>query len=201
MRDLKQLGAALLAVVTLVTSAPAKEAQSVQVDAAALSNRLASAGREAEHVWKNMTVEEQAAVLRYLQPDHAETTRTRPAPSGVSTQAGGCSEYTLGYTMYNSGGATLWRYNQVVQWCFNGTYVTSTNHYEAPQVAAPLWAWVGNIGSNQTGGVNKTDFYSFTQGHFQLCLAPGNIGCVYHNYPWVWQRVFGNGGTSGNAGI
>jgi hypothetical protein len=113
-----------------------------------------------------------------------------------ATLASGCKSRTNGENIYNAFGALLARYQQKVDWCYDGTKITSVSHVHTPTVYAPGWVYNGLIGHSHWGGVNQASFRAYSQASF--CL---NLGvCTQYWYPWVDQTVYGTGNSSGSSG-
>ena len=117
-------------------------------------------------------------------------------PKADATLAISCKSLTTGAQIFNPFGALLARYQQKVDWCYDGTKITSVSHTHTPTVYAPGWVYNGLIGHSHWGGVNQTSFRAYSQASF--CL---NLGvCTQYWYPWVDQTVYGTGNASGSAG-
>ena len=112
------------------------------------------------------------------------------------TGATGCKGYTLGIKGSNYAGVMLWKYSWTINWCYNGTTITSVQKYRTVWVN---WSWNfrRDISDDSSGGVGQTSYSHYGQGEF--CFI--NVGvCVAYSYPWVSQTVRGNGTYSGSAG-
>ena len=143
--------------------------------------------------WESLTAEEQKAAIEFLTVVELEV--GKPGPAEVLT--GEFLAATCGWIEYpvkgnNSFGVALWTYTQRIDWCWDGTWVTSyayrsrwgTTHY-------PGWQFNGHIDGSTAGGVGYTQYYAFTQGEFALCGPV--IGCVQHAYPYIHLWGYGNG--------
>ena len=113
-----------------------------------------------------------------------------------ATLASGCNWRVNGEDIYNMYGALLARYQQRVDWCYNGSIITSVSHVHTPTVYAPGWRYNGLIGDSHWGGVNQASFRAYSQASF--CLVGGV--CLQYWYPWVDQTVYGTGSSSGSTG-
>ena len=116
--------------------------------------------------------------------------------SADATLASGCRYRINGESIYNAFGALLARYTQRVDWCYNGTIITSVSHVHTPTVYPPGWMYNGLIGHSHWGGVNQASFRAYSQASF--CLVGGV--CLQYWYPWVDQTVYGTGNSSGSTG-
>jgi len=127
-----------------------------------------------------------------------------PAPSQVTAEraellaaAGGCWWARVQRWATNIFGSKLWAYFQRIDWCSNGSYITSHSRTRWGETYWPGWSWKGNIGSTQGGGNGSTFYRSWTQGHF--CLI-SYFSCVQDRYPWIDMTVYRSGGWSWSAG-
>ncbi len=107
-----------------------------------------------------------------------------------------CKTFTKGVNGYSITGIKVWSYAWSINWCYNGTTITSLNKWRTVW-ANYGWSFQGDIVENQSGGVGQTSYWHYAQGDF--CFIQ-NLGCVSHSYPWVNQTVYGNGTYSGSAG-
>jgi len=94
-------------------------------------------------------------------------------------------------------GMKLWSYFQKIDWCYNGSTITSKTRTRWGETHFPGWSWKGHIGNSTSGGVGSTYFRAWTQGHF--CLVE-YFSCVQNAYPWIDMTVRGNGTWSWSAG-
>ena len=155
-----------------------------------LIQELDEAGNDAEKVFSQLSPEEQKAVIEALQVAYVsiEMVEKEMAPM----QSCGCDEKGIIAKGYNGVGVHLWSYKQQLNWCFDGTNVTSKSRSRWGEVYAPLWQWAGHVGSSESGGVGQTYYKVRTHGEFKLCLG-GDIGCIQYAYPWVEQKGYGDG--------
>ena len=107
--------------------------------------------------------------------------------------AGGCKSLTNGVNFYNNLNQLVWRYSQKVNWCYDGTYITSLSHTKTATVYNSTWSYLGLVGHLHNGTVGWRDYRAYSVARF-YCV------CVANVYPWVDQAVYGNGGYSGQAG-
>ena len=128
-----------------------------------------------------------------------------PAPKQVASAeraellvaAAGCWWARVRRYATNIFGSTLWAYFQRIDWCSNGSSITSHSRTRWGETYWPGWSWKGNIGSTQGGGNGSTYYRSWTQGHF--CLI-SYFSCVQDRYPWIDMTVNRSGGWSWSAG-
>ncbi|MEO7838474.1 MAG: hypothetical protein ABIU06_03915 [Anaerolineales bacterium] len=119
-----------------------------------------------------------------------------PEAANVAAAASGCKGYTLGRKGYSGIGVHIWTYSWTINWCYNGSTITSLSKY--PTVWANYyWRFVRHAGESQSGGVGQVSYSHYAQGEF--CYIP-SANCLSYSYPWVNQTVKGNGTYSGTAG-
>jgi hypothetical protein len=171
----------------------------------AVIQRLADAGKDADQVWAALSPQTQQAVQQALTVARVETSVTlvpadsTPASDGVSAQATSCL-YGFQVERYgkNSLGQKLWSYFQKIDWCYNGSWITSKFRVRWGEVYFPFWEFKGHIGNSESGGVGYWSYRAWTQGKFALC-AP-YVGCAQYKYPWIDMTVYANGGWTWSAG-
>ena len=125
-----------------------------------------------------------------------EYLRLNPEVVDVVAAANACKGYTLGRKGYSAEGIQIWSYSWTINWCYNGTTITSFSKFRTIWVNSG-WSFRGDIQENQSGGVGQTSYSHYAQGDF--CFLDVGI-CLFHSYPWVNQTVRGNGTYSGSAG-
>src|SRR5215211_1589596 len=89
--------------------------------------------------------------------------------------ASGCKSRTDGVNVYNHYGNLILRYQQKVNWCYDGTKITSVSHTHTGTVYIVGWKYNGLIADNHWGGVNQSYFRAYSQAHF--C---GSVGCSWN---------------------
>lgn len=57
--------------------------------------------------------------------------------------ASGCKSLTNGVNIYNGFGQLMLQYSQRVDWCYNGSTITSVSHTKTPVVYSPTCAYQG----------------------------------------------------------
>lgn len=157
----------------------------------AIAGKIAAAGDKADEVWAALSADEQARLLECLTVDHSET-EVAMSPQGATPA--GCRTATYSVSGKNVWGQTLYTYYQSIYWCYNGSTITSKSRSRYGRVGGLGWEFVGNVSSQQWGGVGSRYYRSWTQGHFQLCVV---WGCIQHKYPQIDMTVNGNGTWTG----
>ncbi len=110
--------------------------------------------------------------------------------------ASGCKAYTLGRKGYSGIGVHIWTYSWTINWCYNGTTITSVS--KSRTVWANYgWSFIRDTYENQSGGVGSASYWHYGQGEF--CYI-SSFSCISYSYPWVDQTVKGTGTYSGSAG-
>lgn len=157
----------------------------------ALIEQLATAGDNADELWAELSPEAQAAVLKYLK---VERVVAKVTPGDITLlKERGCKEFEVEVYGYNIFGNKLWCYFQKIEWCYDGSEITSKTRLRWGEVHFPFWQFAGHIGNSEQGGVGEWSYRAWTQGEFKLCLG-GDIGCIQYYYPWIDMTVYGNGG-------
>lgn len=159
---------------------------------------LANLGSDAPSRWITLSPRARAAVLNALTPSAFRQVSTGSQRGVLPEATTGCAWRQVGYEMYSAVGIKLWGYYQRIDWCFNGTVVTSKTRNRSVSVFAPFWSFTRHIGNLEQGGVNQSYYRAWTQGEFKFCVS--DQGCIQYVYPWIDQTVRGNGTASGNAG-
>lgn len=110
--------------------------------------------------------------------------------------ASGCKSITHGIDMYNALGKKVWRYAWKIDWCYNGSKITSLNPREIVNIYYPGYSFKGSTRTVR-GGVNQWNYYHLTRG--DICYIDYGANCAWHTYPTVEQDVNGAGGYYGSA--
>ena len=119
-------------------------------------------------------------------------------PEAVNVAAAsGCKAYTLGRNGYSGVGVHVWTYSWTINWCYNGSTITSLSKYRTVW-ANYYWKFTRDVAESQSGGVGTTSYSHYAQGEF--CFFDNSGSCLSYSYPWVNQTVKGNGTYSGTAG-
>ncbi|GGO62692.1 hypothetical protein [Nonomuraea cavernae] len=106
------------------------------------------------------------------------------------------------WTAYRGGknrvGQWLWKYFQRMDYCRDGSRITSAHWYTRwAEVYMVGWSFKGHESLTSNGGRGSTQWRKRTQGVF--CLVP-YVSCIQESHPWVDMTVYGNGGSSFSAG-
>lgn len=102
----------------------------------------------------------------------------------------------------NALGGTLWSYFQRIDWCGNGSTITSAQHgvqgTRCGEVYYPFWQWK-QIGNQTWGGGGQQTYRAWTQAEYKLCLIP-DLGCVQYSYPSLDMTDWADGRGIGSVG-
>lgn len=88
----------------------------------------------------------------------------------------------------------LWEYVSSTKWCYDGTELTRDPVWTRSVDVSGLWEFVGHIDETGSGGEGDWEYYNYTEGHFRVCIGPGNTGCIKNRYPDIakWLRADGS---------
>ena len=168
-----------------------------------LSGQLAAAGSAREEMWTGLPADVRDAVVAFNRVSYiGVSTVAEPAQGSqgglVSMATAGCKSVTKSRSAYNVFGQVLWTYYQKIDWCYNGSKITSKTRIRWGDLPwYSLWQFMGHIGSSQSGGVGQWSYRAWTQGEFRFSL----VGYpVQYAYPWVDMTVYGNGTSKGSSG-
>jgi hypothetical protein len=110
----------------------------------------------------------------------------------------GCWTWTPYLLAENVFGGDLWKYFHRVDWCQNGSVITSTTYFRAwGETYYPGWNWKGVQSTWSSGGTGYTRWTKGSQGKF--CLVE-YFSCVQERWPWIETNVYGNGSYSWSHG-
>ncbi|GGT12250.1 hypothetical protein ACFFV7_49665 [Nonomuraea spiralis] len=106
------------------------------------------------------------------------------------------------YTGYRGGknrvGQWLWKYFQRMDYCRDGSRITSAHFYVRwAEVYMVGWSFKNHESLVSNGGRGSAQWRKRTQGVF--CLVP-YVSCIQESHPWVDMTVYGNGAKSFSAG-
>jgi hypothetical protein len=152
-------------------------------------------------VWDSLSPEVQASVIKALEVAEVKESDTfGPVvqKSLVTGQAVSCTSRQTSRLGYSRAGIRLWGYFQKIDWCWNGTTITSKSPTKWGEVYTLFWEFKGHKDSSESGGVGSSSYRSWTQGEFALC-AP-YILCAQYSYPWIEMTVFSGGGSNSRQG-
>lgn len=177
-------------------------AGSKEADAQRIEDLLARFGSSppTDAEFKRLSTEDQQLLIEYFSLDSVdvEESQTRPPsitdttnPDSPMLNSAGCWTRSRSISAYNSVGVTLWTYRAYLNWCGDGTLITSFSTYT--QKSTPGWWWdfkseriVYSVGDVGWTGVRRD-----WEGKFQYC--PADLGCVQTHYPVIAQQGSGNG--------
>lgn len=150
--------------------------------------------------WSDLTPEQQKQVMETLS---TATVSTEVVDSGSAPKLDGASpeacRWARIYRYYNNAlGQRLFTYYQQVDWCYNGSTITSISRTRWPEVSMLFWEFKGHIGNTTSGGTGSTFYRAWTQGSFALCVP--YVLCAQFKYPWLDMTVRGNGTYSYSTG-
>lgn len=114
-----------------------------------------------------------------------------------AASASSCREATWEVYGKNLLGWKLWSYYRWIRWCWSGGLLTSVSRNRWGQTHMVGWAWKGHLGQTASGGVGKSSYRTWTQGHF--CLVE-YFSCIQNVYPWMDVTVNAGGGWSWRYG-
>lgn len=124
---------------------------------------------------------------------------------GSSTEASLASGCKYGawsrFTSYNNFGQMIYYFQESVDWCYNGSYVTSISPIRVSQYIyggfALSWDYEGTNGLPSQWNPNGTKWYyrNYAAGVFKYAPPP-KLWTLYREYPYVYLDVNGAGGAS-----
>jgi hypothetical protein len=166
---------------------------------AALSGQLANAGpAEQISLWNQQSPEAQAAVKKFNKVANVKLTDGLESAPLVTIQAAGCSTKINNISAYNYLGVRLYIYWSQVEWCYNGTTVTSKFWTHGATIPFPsMWQWTRDAGFQENGGVGSTNYRVWTEAEMSLAIAGYPIQV---SYPWVDITVRGAGTSTSTSG-
>lgn len=169
--------------------------------AEALIEQLSEAGDDADAVYASLPHRAQAEVLEYLKVTQVKTSVSTTEGHVLADGGRGCNSRQYQVDWCNALGQTLFSYFQKIDWCYDGSKITNTpTRTRWGEVYVPLWSYDGHIGNSESGGINQSSYEAWTQGEFKLC-AGGDIGCIWHKYPWIDMTVYGDGTHSASSSV
>lgn len=204
-RSLRAALVAASAIVTLAVLLPTPAGAAEGVKAARLVERL-SQSIDPAGAFVALSLSDQEAVRHFLTlysvTDVSSLLIESTGDGRPTTDSITCWTWTWRRDGKNAFGSTLWSYFQRIDWCGNGSTITSTPHgvqrTRWGEVYYPFWQW-RHIGSSTWGGVGYQSYRAWTQAEFKLCLIP-DVGCVQYSYPWLDMTAWADGRGTGSAG-
>ncbi|MFF5247195.1 hypothetical protein ACFY3V_23145 [Streptosporangium sp. NPDC000095] len=183
----------LVAALTCLTLAPAAGAESTmsqKVSSADPDTELATV-ENGEEPLETVSTEDYLAKL-------AQNEVMVSAEERAQIMASSCWISTVYRGGKNRVGQWLWKYFQRMDYCRDGTRITSAHFYTRwAEVYMVGWSFKGHESLVSNGGRGSTQWRKRTQGVF--CLVP-YLQCIQESHPWVDLTVFGNGATSSSGG-
>jgi hypothetical protein len=159
-----------------------------------------AAASDPRAAFESLSPSQQRQVLADLQVAKFVTDQPSPSPvapsgEGFSVTASGCWTVTWGRSAYNIYGVELFSLKQKIDWCGNGSTITSVTRLRWVEVY--VLGWSGTIIQDPTwGGVGQWSFRAYTQADFVLTIVSPWV----HVYPWLDMTVTANGGLTGSGG-
>ena len=161
---------------------------------------------ERAQIWVRLPNEEKYAVVEYntVVKVTSEDIFISPLSGDRNTTsnilASGCDVRGKKEKGYNVFGQVVWEYYSRVEWCYNGTNVTSkfATRSGKPGPFPSLWEYLGDaVPPVQGGGVSQTYYRIWVNGYFKFAIAGYPI---QSNYPWIDITVRGNGTNTASSG-
>ncbi len=111
--------------------------------------------------------------------------------SAASGPSCGCGVHIKSEELW-AGPVKVAKYISKTSWCWDGVYIDGDPFFNAyGWVYQPLWEFVGNQRTNESGGDGDRVHSDFAQGHFRMCLGAG--GCIAHLHPVIEKKQYGDG--------
>lgn len=172
-----------------------------------LTEKLAQADdAERDRIWGELSKKDKDAVVEYntvvkiIAEELIEPSMSEGAITTANLATSGCDVRGRKEKGINIFGAVLWEYYSRVEWCFNGTNVTSKFATRTGK-AGPfpsLWEYKGDaVPPVESGGVGKTSYRIWVNGYFKFAVAGYPIQTAY---PWIDITVRGNGTSTASSG-
>jgi len=186
----------LMALGAPASAAPASSSKDGARDVATLIQSLSETGKDSGKAWSELTAEEQQNVTEALKA----ATPGGEVTSGIgrSGATNACRWVTVSRWYNNALGMRLFTYYERIDWCYNGSTITSVSRTRWGEVGAPFWEFKGHVGSTTSGGTGQWSYRAWTQGHYALCMP--YVLCAQHKYPWIDITVRANGTYSYSTG-
>jgi hypothetical protein len=137
-------------------------------------------------------------VVVAAEDDPNGTTYTETSAASLRPIVGaGCRSVWAGRYRKSTAGIVVWRYRQIIDWCWNAAHTRITSRYRERwgRTYVPLWHFRGHIGNSTAGGVGYGYYKAFTQGHFEFCFVQIG-GCVVSKDPWIRMTTYATGAWS-----
>ena len=153
-------------------------------------------------IWAQLTEHEKSSVIVYntVVKVTADVFDNLSTNDEMTITVSGCDVRGLKEKGYNAFGAVLWEYYSRVEWCYNGSTVTSkfATRTGTPGPFPSLWEYLGDaVPPVEGGGVGQSYYRIWCNGYFRLAIAGYPIQTAY---PWIDITVRGNGTSSATSG-
>ncbi len=176
-----------------------KDPKTAQVDFEKLSPKMKEAVIEAHTLVKNVTTTTESAKGDAVTSGPTDwrssvftTSSGKNAPSAML--ASGCRNVSTTTYSVNSVGTVGVEYHLRVDWCYNGSKVTSANRARWADIRMPLWQFAGNSSGWVRWESNSWTYSTWSQGKFTLLCGWSN--CWQTQYLDAEALVYGNGAGS-----
>lgn len=160
-----------------------------------LTEKLAEADvLERAQIWEKLSKEDKDAVVIY------NTVVQITSEDIYQQHISACDVRGRKEKGYNYFGQVLWEYYSKVEWCYNGTTVTSkfATRTGKPGPFPSLWEYMGDaVPPVESGGVGQTYYRIWVNGYFRFAVAGYPIQTAY---PWIDITVRGNGTSTATSG-
>lgn len=125
-------------------------------------------------------------------------------PNAMALASSGCSSITTIVQSKNALGGLLWTHYVRVNWCLNGTIVTSIS----PPQSTPSITTLGTVNGWTFEGVRSTSQWNYsgngqmwrttTSAQYKYCAL--KVGCIQNIFPWSRHDVYYSGFSSVASG-
>lgn len=129
--------------------------------------------------------------------ESVEPQATTALTADVAT-ASSCWTWTWNRQGWNNVGQLLWQFNQQIDWCSNGSTITTVPFRKVWASGLYVgWSYLGLINNQVSGGLNYSYYRSFVQGDMALGIGGW---WLQHKYPWLDMTAHANGTGTGSGG-
>jgi hypothetical protein len=152
---------------------------------------------QTDAVWRGFSPSEQAALARsiILTDTHIDV-NTRTVGSKADEE---CSEVEVVLTQKAAVLGEVWKYSQVIEWCYDGTLITEFFRDSYGETLFPFFEYRPDDEIVvEKGGFGKKKYRARAQGLFVI-TAPV-VGDLWYFTPWIQQKVRGDGAHSEKFG-
>lgn len=199
------VGVAVIAVLLLSVARPTAVGAADEGGVTGLVDRLSQSADPAA-AYAALPLSDRAALREFLTAVSVTDESAISVDSTLGTELSPVTTTCWTWTWRRDGrnvfGAILWSYFQRIDWCGNGSTITSSPHgvqrTRWGEVYYPFWQW-RHVGNQTWGGVGQPSYRAWTQAEFKLCFVP-DVGCVQYSYPWLDMTAWADGRGTGSAG-